>query len=421
MAALTAASQARIASSHSTVPASTLSAGGITGPYPGGITSANHLTGALDPLSNNSSSVGGLSNFQMPHNHSLPPPPNSITNAPFLDPSMSQSYPAAQNLAQNVTPLKQRQQGFLVGLNNIMAKRNTPLPPALTGIASPSYDPNNTVWKNIEPSPTEIGAFRLAGKDVNLFKLWGVVFQAGGGTTVRGFISIMRLTNAFIIQLNNSNGWNTILPQFDLPDQFPQANGSTSVAMMLSQYYMAILHPFEEMYKRNLHGQQRKAQLASAQLGAQGQQLSSTASGQGRPPQGGSNGSQPAFPGQMQRGATANTMGLVSQPIAGAHASGSTVNGTSQFHQPSQTPQVPHQQLPSSTFNMQQPNQGISQSLNAAPQSESIAAAHQSNVPASEQNVLDQDVQGIKRKLDSEEADGKRARQKTGKNLLLIR
>jgi hypothetical protein len=89
-------------------------------------------------------------------------------------------------------------------------------------------------------------------------------------------------------------------------------------------------------------------------------------------------------------------MDLVSQPIAGAHASGLTVNGTSQFHQPLQTPQVPHQQLPSCTFNMQQPNQGISQSLNATPQSKSIAAAHQSNVPALEQNVLDQDVQGIK-------------------------
>jgi SWI/SNF chromatin-remodeling complex subunit SWI1 len=99
---------------------------------------------------------------------------------------MSQSFSATHTSAHGITPLKQRQQGFLAGLSNVMAKRNAPLPPALTGIAAPNYDPNNSPWKIIEPSPTETGAFRLAGKDVNLFKLWGVVFQAGGGTLVRG-------------------------------------------------------------------------------------------------------------------------------------------------------------------------------------------------------------------------------------------
>lgn len=31
---------------------------------------------------------------------------------------------------------------------------------------------------------------------------------------------------------------------------------------MLSQYYKAICYPFEEMYKKNMHEQQKKAQMA---------------------------------------------------------------------------------------------------------------------------------------------------------------
>ena len=64
-----------------------------------------------------------------------------------------------------------------------MSKRNTPLPPALTGVPIPDYDHTNSPWKLIEPS-SEVGSFRLAGKDVNLFKLWGLVQHNGGGHAV---------------------------------------------------------------------------------------------------------------------------------------------------------------------------------------------------------------------------------------------
>jgi SWI/SNF chromatin-remodeling complex subunit SWI1 len=76
-----------------------------------------------------------------------------------------------------------RRRGFLSGLATLMARRGTPLPPTLTGVAS-DFDPNNTPWSGIEPSPTFVGAFRLAGKDVDLFKLWWQVVQAGGGAKV---------------------------------------------------------------------------------------------------------------------------------------------------------------------------------------------------------------------------------------------
>lgn len=177
MAALTAASQARIANSR--VPPAPLSSGGTnSGPFLGGINSNSYPPGSHDLVS--TSSVGGGANYQMPNNHGPPPP----QNASFLDPSMPQSNPATRNPIQSATSLKQRQQGFLNGLASIMAKRSTPLPPALTGVPASNYDPNNSPWKIIEPSPTEIGSFRLAGKDVDLFKLWGVVFQNGGGNVV---------------------------------------------------------------------------------------------------------------------------------------------------------------------------------------------------------------------------------------------
>lgn len=168
MAALSAASNARMANSRSA------SVGGTSsGSYLGGITSGMHSTVSHDqPVS-----AGGHSNFQMPNSQ----PPNSA-NAPFLDPTMSN--PAAPRSGPSSAQYRQRHQGFLAGLANIMAKRNTPLPPALTGIPTPNYDPNTSQFKMIEPSPTETGCFRLAGRDIDLFKLWGLTIQQGGGSVV---------------------------------------------------------------------------------------------------------------------------------------------------------------------------------------------------------------------------------------------
>jgi SWI/SNF chromatin-remodeling complex subunit SWI1 len=47
-----------------------------------------------------------------------------------------------------------------------------------------NYDPSQSHWNGIEISPHEPGFFRLAGKDVDVFKLWGLVFQNGGGAKV---------------------------------------------------------------------------------------------------------------------------------------------------------------------------------------------------------------------------------------------
>lgn len=213
-----------------------------------------------------------------------------------------------------------------------------------------------------------------------------------------------------------------ILPQFDLPEQFHN-NGQQSTAAVLAQYYMAILHPFEDAYKRNVQEQQRRAILASRQPGAQVPQAPGSSSGQGRPLQVGSagGGAQSGFPGQMQGGGTTNMMGLMGQPIAGTHASSSSTNGTSQYSQYPQasqvTPQTPHQRPSSSALNTQQSTPIVPQGLHPTSSLESMPGTTtmlQSN-GQTEKNVLDQDMQGLKRKLDSEEADIKRVRQKTGK------
>lgn len=134
---------------------------------------------------------------------------------------------------------------------------------------------------------------------------------------------------------------------------------------MLAQYYMAILHPFEEVYRNNVHNQQRKAQASRQAL-------------QGLP-------TTPARP-------DASTPQRVSQ----------TNVGTARFRVVAllmmyQVPQTPARRLSSAS-------QGSAQN----PGSE--------NGQPPDGTVSEQE-QGIKRKLESEEADTKRTRQKTGTRL----
>jgi SWI/SNF chromatin-remodeling complex subunit SWI1 len=110
-----------------------------------------------------------------------------VSNQPFSfsssssDPFMSSvgQQPVRQSQQQfNQHRSKQRQ--FLHGLANIHAARKDPLPPALTGIPYPGFDPNQSKWKSLEPSLTELGSVMLAGKPVDLYRLWVAVSSAGG-------------------------------------------------------------------------------------------------------------------------------------------------------------------------------------------------------------------------------------------------
>ncbi|KAJ2955680.1 hypothetical protein NUW54_g14721 [Trametes sanguinea] len=75
------------------------------------------------------------------------------------------------------------------------AQYNPPRPPpGLVNLpTSSAFDPANMPWKSLEVSPTDLGIIRLAGKDVDLFKLWQLIIQAGGGQKVRSPSSLVPL------------------------------------------------------------------------------------------------------------------------------------------------------------------------------------------------------------------------------------
>ena len=149
MAALTAASQQRMA--HVRMPASSMALGGTnSGPFLGPINNTEHP------------------NFQA----------NFAPDSTMAQPGRPQHPHGA------VHHPRQRQMHFLRTLAEVMAKRGAPLPPTLTGVQAPGYDPEHSMWSIIEPS-AEVGSFRLAGKDVDLFKLYALVAGAGGSQAVR--------------------------------------------------------------------------------------------------------------------------------------------------------------------------------------------------------------------------------------------
>lgn len=172
MAALSAASQARIANTRP-MPFVSPQSGTNSAPLLGGTNLPGYMSSNYD-LSSGSSSQQTA--FQMPNNH----PPS--TSPSLVDP-MSQSLPRTMPPSTG-TSFLQRRQGFLNALANVMASMGTPLPPALTGFPSPNFDPSSSKWKNLELS-SEIGTIRIAGRDVGLFQLWGAVIQSGGGQAVR--------------------------------------------------------------------------------------------------------------------------------------------------------------------------------------------------------------------------------------------
>ncbi|TFY72887.1 hypothetical protein EVG20_g112, partial [Dentipellis fragilis] len=108
----------------------------------------------------------------------------------------------------------------------------------------------------IEPSTTELGCIRLAGREVDLFKLWTMVYRAGGCPKV-----------------SQQHAWHSLLPPFDLPDTFPipQLNMPSSVAEVLAAIYTRIVYPFEQMYNRgnNRDSQQQRALAAARAQGGQ--------------------------------------------------------------------------------------------------------------------------------------------------------
>nr|VWO96783.1 ARID domain-containing protein [Ganoderma boninense] len=200
--------------------------GGTSAAYFGGMSTnqSNSLSAPHD-----SHPFAPLPDLQAPNPHMNPPqPPQQPTNA-----AMQQEY------------AKQRKRSWLTGLANLMAQRGMPLPPQLTGVPfPPNYDPANMPWKSLEVSSTDLGFIRLAGKDIDLYRLWGLVTGNGGGQAV-----------------TQKGLWQSVRQTLDLPETMSSPNSIEPqlVVAILERYYTALIGPFEEAYRKNLMEQQQRA------------------------------------------------------------------------------------------------------------------------------------------------------------------
>lgn len=123
-------------------------------------------------------------NVQQTHTMSIGTPTSAGPQNAFPDPN-NRSTPGPNQQTAHIQQIQKRKQ-FIQTLGSLMLQRGQPLPQALTGVPiPPGIDPNASPWKNLEPSQTEVGAIRLAGKDLDLYRFFGIVFQNGGGVKVR--------------------------------------------------------------------------------------------------------------------------------------------------------------------------------------------------------------------------------------------
>lgn len=161
-------------------------------------------------------------------------------------------------------------------------------------------------------------------------------------------------------------------------------------ARLLQYFYQGLLGNFEELYRKNAAEQTRKAKAMGQNMGSPmrpGDAASRVVSGN---QQAGPSGSQPGSGGTGNMG----MMGQQSNP----QSTGSPTNGVPSF--PMQGPPSPH---PPGTPTMH----------GGSPAAE--GGVGQFPAQGSSANILDHEQDGLgKRKLESEEADLKRARQKTG-------
>ena len=217
---------------------------------------------------------------------------------------------------------------------------------------------------------------------------------AGDRRCVNHLCRVIRVELRVASQATQSGTWVQLLPHFDLPEQYIQANGQPQMThLVLQQYYTVLLAPFEEAWKKNMARSlqaARNQQQASQLAGAQGRQV------QGNFP---AVGSLPAMQGQ-------NGLGMMGQPGGGSPAqpadpSFGAMNGM-QFSN-SQGPSMPQHQM-QQNINGAQELAEMARLNGLAP---STSQSSDLNGAATEQE------EGRKRKLE-EADDGKRAKHKSG-------
>ncbi|KAI0704912.1 hypothetical protein BC835DRAFT_1315745 [Cytidiella melzeri] len=347
---------------------------------PGGVTSASYF--------------GGLSTHQMlpSHGHS------ALTTEPTGDYPQSLQLQGNPSSLSNMNPapsqqqqFPQRKRAFLQRLGNLMVSRGTPLPPQLTGVPyPPTVDPSGSPWRTLDVSNSDIGVVRLASRDVDVFRLWLLVQQAGGG-----------------VKVNEQGMWPQLLPHFDLPEQFMQPNGKAqATAAALRHYYNAIIGPFEDLYRKD--GPAREQQRALQQSRIPGGMPMPGVS-QPRTNMPGMSGPIPPV-GTLPAMGGNTSSGMMGQPTAGSALQPTDISlGGMQFSQ-----------------GLAQSSQGPLMPVNSAPDSRALGSMDATgtegiSIPmatsGSSGSVSESEADGRKRKVEElEERNGKRARQKIGDN-----
>ncbi|EJD54129.1 hypothetical protein AURDEDRAFT_96670 [Auricularia subglabra TFB-10046 SS5] len=155
-----------------------------------------------------------------------------------------------------MSSLRERQQGFFKFLVGVMNARGQALPPFLVAHVQQNlqYDPNNSSFSWFEPGSYP-GAFKVADKDVDVFRLWTLVTNAGGSQKITA-----------------ENAWTKAAHLLELPLQLPQPHPVTATANtgdLIQKAYLALLGTLEHAYIQRMR-QARMQQQGGAGIGGGG-------------------------------------------------------------------------------------------------------------------------------------------------------
>ncbi|KAG8823748.1 hypothetical protein FRC17_009239 [Serendipita sp. 399] len=198
------------------------------------LTATNNMNPLAQNQATSSSSGMPLPPSQGPQQQSYPP------QLQVPQPTLLINYLSATN--PNIAPIFQQDESrgravlmkLLAELHN---RKNNPLPPALTGVTSPNWNPATSTFKL---EITSIGVVRIGGHDVDFLKLWQTVFGMGMSTKV-----------------TRENQWGQVAAQLGLP---PVLNdGMTPFANQL-QHLFTYINDLEIFLLRIMQSAQLRAQ-----------------------------------------------------------------------------------------------------------------------------------------------------------------
>ncbi|KZV86435.1 hypothetical protein EXIGLDRAFT_840781, partial [Exidia glandulosa HHB12029] len=164
------------------------------------------------------------------------------------------------NAAQQHQQYRERVQNFFKFVAQYMNTRGLVLPPFISGLNTPPYDPNGSPFAWLEPG-SHMSTVKVADRDVDLFKLWQLVWSGGTSQKARNlFIFMSELTLA---QITSENAWFKVVQALDLPQQLSDphpATASMSTADLLQKIFMTVLGSFEVFYVQKTRSQVRAQQ-----------------------------------------------------------------------------------------------------------------------------------------------------------------